>query len=390
VIYPERGKKIGKKDAIHEESGSLKKNPNEDQKLMHSVVEDDGAKEDGKLLNESINKGVNFSPDVMFDQMTGNYNQAEKMYGESLIRELTGYDGDFVKRNAKIPEFQRELKNNIFEKIKDLKKDKLIDKEGRITQKGFKLASLTLCIQELDNVTPKDMFGEKTTDKVSIYGEKEDVDSYNKNYRFRDVALKRSIKTALRRGHTEIQPEDLKIFTRKSKGSISVIYAIDSSGSMQGKKLEVSKKSGIALAHKAISSHDKVGLLVFSSDIVDSLEPTDNFYEVIERITKIRSGKETNIVYAIDKAIEMFPQGDSTKHLILITDGVSTVGDKEDVFKAVMRAQAHNITISVIGIKLVDGRNLAQKIAEYGKGRLYAIKDLDNMNSIVLDDYYSL
>jgi Mg-chelatase subunit ChlD len=389
VMFPSEKRDINKEKQIEEASGFMKKNSEED-KLMHSVIEDDKQQAQGKMLNDAINKAVSLSPDMLFEKMTSRYRDAEEMLGETLIKELSGHDSSFVKRNAKIPEFQRELKNNITEKIEELRKKKIVDKEGNITEKGFKLASLTMCIQELDKITPKDMFGEKVTDKKSIYGEKEDIDSYNQNYRYRDIAMKRTVKTALRRGHKEITPADLKIFTRKNKGNIYVIYAIDSSGSMKGPKLEVTKKSGIALAHKAISSHDKVGLVVFSSKVEEFLLPTDNFHEVIDKITKIRAGKETNMVFAIDKAIEMFPPGNVTKHLVLMTDAVPTVGDKEDIFKAVMRAKAHDITISVIGINLIDGRNVAEKIAEYGDGRLYLVKNMEKMDQVVLEDYYAL
>ncbi|MFP4112138.1 MAG: vWA domain-containing protein [Candidatus Woesearchaeota archaeon] len=386
--FPRKNKAEKEKGEIDKKKGSLKKT--EEEKLMHSVMEDDGQKKKGKALNEAVNKGVSFSPDVIFDKLTKDYRSAKELLGETIIQELSGFDESFVKRNAKIPEFQRELKNNIFQKIEELRKQKLIDKEGNITEKGFKLASLTLCMQELDKITPKDMFGEKISDKKSIYGEKEDVDSYNKNYRYRDIAMKRTIKTALRRGHKEVAPEDLKIFTRKNKGNIYLIYAMDSSGSMKGKKMEVAKKAGIGLAHKAISSHDKVGLVVFSSNVEEYLMPTDDFFRVIDKMTRIKAGKETNMVFAIDKAIEMFPPGDVTKHLIMITDAVPTVGDKEDILEAVMKARSHNITISVIGINLIDGRNMAQQITEYGNGKLYILKNLENMDQIVLQDYYSL
>ncbi len=389
MIHPDRGS-MDKKDEVQKEDGSLKKNSDEDDKLMHTVLEDDQAEKDGQVLNEATNKGFSFSPDVIFDKLTSDYKSAKELLGDSIVRELTGYDDDFVKRNSKIPEFQRELKNNILEKIKDLKRKKLIDKEGKITEKGFKLASLTLAIQELDKITPKDMFGDKISDKKTHYGEKDDIANYNSNHRYKDIAMRSTIKSAIRRGHSEISSNDLKIFTRKSKGSVYVIYGLDASGSMHGKKMEVAKKAGIALAHKAISTHDKVGLLVFNSEIKATVNPTDDFFSIVNTIAKVQASKETNLVFAIDKAIEMFPPGDATKHLLLMTDGVPTVGDKEDVFKAVARAKAHNITISVIGINLADGRSIAQKIAEYGEGRLYIIKNLTETDQIVLDDYYHI
>ena len=62
---------IKKDGQVEKLDGSLKKQKEED-KLMSSVIEDDGAKEDGKVMNEAVNKGVSFSPDVMFDKLSRN------------------------------------------------------------------------------------------------------------------------------------------------------------------------------------------------------------------------------------------------------------------------------------------------------------------------------
>ena len=89
----------------------------------------------------------------------------------------------------------------------------------------------------------------------------------------------------------------------------------------------------------------------------------------------------------------MFPRDNVTKHLILITDAMPTVGDdpNKNTLNLVERATGYGITVSVIGIDLSkEGTELARKIAEIGKGRLYVVKDLDNLDRIVLQDYYSL
>ena len=45
----------------------------------------------------------------------------------------------------------------------------------------------------------------------------------------------------------------------------------------------------------------------------------------------------------------------------------------------------------MIGINLDGkGRKLAEKIAEIGEGRLYVVRDLENVDGIVLEDYYSI
>ena len=74
--------------------------------------------DDGKLIEDAINQGMGaFTPDMMFEHIVKDYKMAEKLYGESIIRRLTGYNAEYVERNCRIPEFQRELKERIQEKI---------------------------------------------------------------------------------------------------------------------------------------------------------------------------------------------------------------------------------------------------------------------------------
>ena len=57
----------------------------------------------------------------------------------------------------------------------------------------------------------------------------------------------------------------------------------------------------------------------------------------------------------------------------------------------VSNARSQGITISLIGINLdKKGKELAEKIVELGEGRLYVIRSLDEVDQIVLEDYYSI
>ncbi|MBS3097895.1 VWA domain-containing protein [Candidatus Woesearchaeota archaeon] len=375
-------------------TGGLKRQSEED-KLMNSVLENDKEiVDDGRLIKDAINQGIgSFTPNLLFEQIVKNYSIAEQIYGESLIKLLSGYNPGYIKRNINIPEFQRELRKRIEEKIEQLKDKGLLEKDGFITGRGIELASLILYTEELDNIIPKGIFGEKTHKKPSHYGDKEDAKQYKKGDRYRDIAIKKSAKLAIRRGHKELIKKDLKSFERQSKGQCYIIYALDASGSMKGKKIEQCKKAGIALAFKAIDEKDKVGLIVFGSDIKQSIEPTTDFPLLLKEITSARASKETDIKATLRKAVELFPNEKITKHLILLTDALPTVGEnpEEETLEEVSAARANGITISVIGIGLDEkGKNLAEKIAALGEGRLYIIKDLENVDKIVLEDYYSV
>ena len=364
-------------------------------KLMHSVLENDKKVIDsGKLISDAINQGMSsFSPDLMFEQLVKNYTLAKQIYGESIIRLVSGYEPDYVKKNAGIPEFQKELKEKIQQKIEELKEEGFLSKDNSVSEKGIELASLVLYFEELDKIVPKGIIGQKTSKRAFIYGEKENSRLYKKGDRYRDIALKKSVKLAIRRGHDYFGEKDLQVYEKQGKGQTFIVYALDASGSMKGKKIEACKKAGIALAYKAINEKDKVGLIVFGAEIKEAIEPTSDFTFLLREITRIRASKETDIVSTIRKAIEIFPSESITKHLILITDALPTKGDEPEksTLEEASIARSKGITISLVGINLDEkGKKLAEKIVELGEGRLYTIRNSENIDKAVLEDYYSV
>jgi len=363
-----------------------------DKKLMNSVLGNDKKTiEDGKLIRDSINRGISFNPSLIFEQIVKNYSMAKKIYGESIIKNITDYNPDYIKKNIKIPEFQRELKEKIIKNVERLNEKELIDNNGCLEEKGLELASLILYTEELDNLVPKGILGKKIHKKSFIYGDKQDIKHYKKQDRYRDIAIEKSVKLAIRRGHKKLCKADLKTFQRKSKGQICIVYGLDASGSMKGIKLDKCKKAGIALAYKAIEEKDKVGLIVFGSEIKEEIAPTEDFTKLLKSITSIKASKETDIALTIKKSIELFPNKEITKHLILLTDALPTKGEEpeKETLEAVSVAKSNGITISLVGIKLdKNGKQLAEKITELGEGKLYAVKDTEDIDKIVVEDYY--
>jgi len=232
-----------------------------------------------------------------------------------------------------------------------------------------------------------------STKKISHYGDKQDSRDFRKGDRYKDVGIRKTIRKAIRRGHKVIQPEDLVTFERGTKGKVCVIYGLDASGSMKGKKIEMAKKAGIALAYKAISKKDEVGLIVFGKDVKESVRPTSDFIALLKKIVSVRASRETDFTMMIRKATELFPNGQITKHLVILTDAMPTVGDKpeDEAIEAISFARAHGISISLIGINLNKrGKELAEKIVALGEGRLYSVRDADKVDKIILEDYNAL
>jgi Mg-chelatase subunit ChlD len=390
IDYKQGREKVSNLEKAEELTGKLARQRKED-KLMHTVLENDKETiENGKLLGESINQNISsFVPDLIFRNLVNDYKLAKQLYGEFIIRKLTGYDPSFVEKNIKIPEFKEEVRQNIEDNVKKLKQEELVNKDGEITDNGVKLSSIVLYTEELDKLQIKGL-GEKKEKKRDIYGDKKDYVNYKKT-RYRDIAIRQSVKTAIRRQHSQLLKEDLRIFEREKKGGISIIYALDASGSMKGEKISMGKRAGVALAYKAINERNKVGLIVFGDEIKKIVPPTLDFKEILRSITTIRARAETDIAATIQKAIELFSHSKETKHLILLTDVLPTKGKKpeEETLKAVSTARDQEITISIVGINLdKDGEKLAKKIIEIGNGRLYKVKNLEVLDTIILEDYY--
>jgi Mg-chelatase subunit ChlD len=393
MIYFDSRQEFLEKENIDEMTGKLSSQQDE-RKLMHSVLENDKETiEKGKLIQDSLNQGLSsFTPDLMYQQLINNYSMAEHIYGPSILKLATGYNPDYIQKNIRIPEFQRELKFRIERNIEKLKDEHILGKGNEISDKGIELASLVTYFEELDKINPKGFFGQNVHDKPSTYGSKEGTRTYKTGDRYRDIAIKKSAKLAIRRGHKHLEKKDLKVFERQSRGQKYIIYALDASGSMKGSKIGACKRAGIALAYKAINEKDKVGLIVFGSDVKNVIAPTKNFLHLIKGITAAKASRETDMVSTLRKAIDVFPNEDVTKHLIIITDALPTTGKdpEKDTLQEVSIASNKGITVSIVGINLDEkGKNLAEKIVELGNGKLYVIKNPENADKVVLEDYYS-
>ena len=156
MILPDRKQEknsIKEFDEAEELGGKLAFQNVED-KLMHSVMENDQSVIDkAKIIKDSVNQSLfSFTPDLMFEKLVKNYKTAKQIYGEKLIRQMTGYDEKYVEQNVRIPEFQRQMKQNIQEQFKDMQEQGLVDKKGMFTEKAIELAALQLYVEEIDRL----------------------------------------------------------------------------------------------------------------------------------------------------------------------------------------------------------------------------------------------
>jgi Mg-chelatase subunit ChlD len=393
VIYFSLEQEVEELGKAEQAEGSL--STSLEPKLMRSVLENDKQTvEKGELVEEAINRNItSFSPDMNYEQLVSNYRMAQKILGPKLIRFLTGYDDRYVQKNLRIPEFRKHLKEQMQQNIQKLKDDNILDRTGSITDTGIELASLILYMREIENIMPKGNMGQKITKKKAHYGERSSIDPFRREDRYKDLSIRSSIRVAVKRGHQQLVPADLRKYSRVKKSKVNVVYALDSSASMKGDKIGVAKKAGVALAFRALSQNDKVGLIVFGKEVTEAVEPTQDFGLLLNKFTRVRASKQTDFVKMVRRATELFAAENVTKHLLILTDAMPTAGEspEKQTIRAIGAARNENITVSIIGIGLdKEGAQFARKCVEVGGGRLYMVRDLNRLDRIVLQDYESL
>ena len=370
----------------------------EEERLAHTVVDVNTDNiDEGTIVEEAFDNNMgSFMPDMMFKDLVNNFKNAKKLYGETLIRELSGYDPRFIDNNAKIPEFQRKLKKRLENKANELQDKGLMKKNGSFTKEALNTAALFLIKEEFDQSLkgPKNNFGQHKQKKVDRNGEKSSlIRSYNKQDSYKDISARHSVNKALRRKHENLELDDLMVFEREAFQEINIIYALDTSGSMKGEKIKLAKRAGVSLAHRAIKDNNKVGLVLFGSKVEKKVRLTKDFYTFVKPMVTSMPTNETDLALAIRTSLQLLDSAKGIKHIIILTDGLHTTSKTptRNVLEQVMIAKEQDVSISMVGINLDDiGLKLARKIVDLGSGRLFSVKDVKEIGSVIIGDYDAL
>ena len=375
--------------------GHLASDPDHE-RLAHSVLDvDTDQVPDGMLVEEAGNQNLSaFLPDMMFKDMVKDFKNANKLYGDTIIRALTGYDPRFIDKNINIPEFQRELQKKLKDKAEELQDKGIVSTGGRFSKDAFDAAALFLINEEFtQRQDGYSQLGEPVHKAANAAGDKSTIRPFVKGDPYKDVAIRKTIKQAIRRGHTIICEDDLHSFDREARQHVNVVYALDTSGSMKGEKLRLAKRAGVALANRAIRDRNDVGLVLFDTEPRESIPLTTDFFTFARPLAICSPGQETDIALAIEKGIELLYGARGIKHIVLLTDGLHTTsGDPEKaVLEQVSIAASQDITISIVGISLDKlGEDLARAIIDHSNGKLYSVHGAEEFGGVVIADYNSL
>lgn len=171
----------------------------------------------------------------------------------------------------------------------------------------------------------------------------------------------------------EVLPVRCDFEREKEKPGLGMVLVIDKSGSMGGRKIELTKDAARA-AVELLGEKDQIGVIAFDGTPywVSEVRPSIQKGMVLDRIASITAGGGTTMHPAMEEAFKALQNIEARlKHVIILTDGYSTPGDFQNLTQDMSAA---GITVSTVGIGDVD-QTLLETIAELGGGRYYFTDD---------------
>lgn len=187
----------------------------------------------------------------------------------------------------------------------------------------------------------------------------------------------------------EALPVRMDLRGRTLTASVALDLVIDVSGSMAGgpgaSKMDLAKEAAIR-ATEFLGEQDQLGILAFDDTNKWLQEP--NFLTDPQAVQVLIGGLSPGGGTAIYPAVEaayfsLVPLEAKVKHIIVLTDGLSTGGDY-DTLTNNMRTQ--QITLSTVAIGSDADYNLLRRLADLGGGRYYEGNDPFDLPQLVVKE----
>src|SRR5207302_1262622 len=162
----------------------------------------------------------------------------------------------------------------------------------------------------------------------------------------------------------------------------SISLAIDSSGSMDGEKIDQAKAAALGLL-KQLRPTDQISIVSFSDTVTVQLPMSrvGNSREIAAAVKAISVNGLTSMYSGLEAAFEQArhtsPEPGTVNRVLLLTDGNPTVGKTigSEFVTLAQRIRESGITITAIGIGTDYNEQLLEKIAESGGGLWHHIVD---------------
>lgn len=153
-------------------------------------------------------------------------------------------------------------------------------------------------------------------------------------------------------------PQKIAVFERESAMPLSIVLAIDTSGSV-AKDLSIEKHAAHTFVHSLLRPVDRLDLIDFSSDVREVVPFTNNLKRIDYGIENLITGPATALYSAVYLASQSLAPQRGRKVLILISDGGNTVNgtDYADALEQAVRSETMVYSIIDVPIAADAGRD---------------------------------
>lgn len=165
--------------------------------------------------------------------------------------------------------------------------------------------------------------------------------------------------------------------------SLALVLVVDKSLSMkQERRLSLAKEAAKKVVD-VLQPVDQAGVLAFGNDSqwVSPLGVLDDKDEVLARIDRLEASGLTNLYPALQRAYLALSQADAdSRHAILLTDGVPSPGDFDEI---AAQMAAAGITVSTVSLGPGADQTILQDIARIARGKHHHADDPNDLPQIL-------
>ncbi len=165
-----------------------------------------------------------------------------------------------------------------------------------------------------------------------------------------------------------------------------VIFVLDTSGSMQGNKLQQAKEA-LRFVLDRLQPSDRFGIITFNSVVTafsDTLEPPASRDEAWQFVRDLSAAGGTNIHRALTEALTLSKPG-RPQFVIFLTDGLPTVGvtDVADIIHDVAQLASHDVRLFAFGVGYDVNTLLLDTISQEHRGTSSYVEPDQNLEEEV-------
>lgn len=180
-------------------------------------------------------------------------------------------------------------------------------------------------------------------------------------------------------------PQKIAVFERQSEMPLSIVLAIDTSGSVN-KDMAIEKRAAHNFVHTLLRPVDRLDLIDFSSDVREVVPFTNKLSHIDYGIDNLLPGPATALYNAVFLSAQSLANHPGRRVMVLISDGSNTVKgtDYADALEQAVRSETMVYSIIDVPIAADAGRDTGGEHAmitlSQETGGKYYYADAEHLN----------